>query len=150
MGAEILVCDANPQVQSAIQVILRDAGYKVRCTATGWAALDRVERSRPDAVILELLLPDTDGIELCRRMRERDDMPIHQGVGRPFTSWRGRRVHAWHRPVDLYGICTQRADFCTRPTHRRPHHGAMDIVAVLIAVIMFAALWALIYGIERI
>ena len=42
------------------------------------------------------------------------------------------------------------ADFCTRPTHRRPHDGAMDIVAVLIAVIMFAALFALIFGIERI
>jgi DNA-binding response OmpR family regulator len=76
MGAQILVCDANPQVQRALQVILRNAGYKVRCTATGQAALDRVERRRPDAVILELLLPDTDGLELCRRMRERDDMPI--------------------------------------------------------------------------
>jgi two-component system, OmpR family, KDP operon response regulator KdpE len=76
MGAQILVCDANPQVQRALQVTLRDAGYKVRCTATGQAALDRAVRRRPDAVILELLLPDMDGIELCRRLRERDDMPI--------------------------------------------------------------------------
>ncbi len=76
MGAQILVCDANSQVQRALQVILRDAGYKVRCTATGQAALDRVVRRRPDAVILELLLPDIDGIELCCRLRERDDMPI--------------------------------------------------------------------------
>ena len=76
MGGQILVCDPNSQVQRALQVILRDAGYKVRSTATGQAALDRVERRRPDAIILELLLPDIDGVELCRRLRELDDVPI--------------------------------------------------------------------------
>jgi two-component system KDP operon response regulator KdpE len=76
MGGQILVCDPNTQVQRALQVILRNAGYKVRCTATGEAALDRVARSRADAIILELLLPDIDGTELCRRLRERDDLPI--------------------------------------------------------------------------
>jgi hypothetical protein len=42
------------------------------------------------------------------------------------------------------------AIFCTRPAHHKPHDEAMDIVSVLIAVIMFAGLWVLIIGIERI
>ncbi len=76
MSDRILVCDPNPQVQRALQVILRDAGYRVVSTETGRAALDRMARTRPRAVILELLLPDVDGVELCSRMRETGDMPI--------------------------------------------------------------------------
>ena len=76
MSDKVLVCDPNPQVQRALQVILRDVGYRVLSTVSGAAALERAAQDRPCAVILELLLPDIDGVELRRRLRERGDMPI--------------------------------------------------------------------------
>lgn len=76
MSDKVLVCDPNPQVQRALQVILRDVGYRVISIASGVAALERASRNRPCAIILELLLPDIDGVELVRRLRERGDMPI--------------------------------------------------------------------------
>jgi two-component system, OmpR family, KDP operon response regulator KdpE len=72
----ILVCDPDPRIQRALQVILRGGGYKVLITASGEEALDRVTRDRPQAVILELALPDIDGIKLCRRLRRCGEIAI--------------------------------------------------------------------------
>ena len=72
----VLVCDPSPQAQRALRVILREAGYEVVTTATGRSALDAASRERPHAVILELALPDLDGIEVCRRLRRKLDAPI--------------------------------------------------------------------------
>jgi two-component system, OmpR family, KDP operon response regulator KdpE len=73
---QVLVCDPSPQTQRALRVILRRAGYHVVTAATGARALELARSLRPRAVILELLLPDLDGIELCRQLREQNDMPI--------------------------------------------------------------------------
>ena len=75
-GERILVCDPSVQAQRALRVVLREAGYEVVTTATGPAALGAVARERPQAVILELALPDRDGIEVCRRLRRNLDAPI--------------------------------------------------------------------------
>ena len=72
----VLVCDPSPQAQRALRVILRSARYEVVMTATGRDALDAVARERPQAVILELALPDFDGIEVLRRLRRRIEGPI--------------------------------------------------------------------------
>jgi two-component system, OmpR family, KDP operon response regulator KdpE len=72
----ILVCDPDPDVQRALQLILRGAGYEVLIAGTGKEALDCVAASWPQAVILELTLPDLGGIELCRRLRARGEVPI--------------------------------------------------------------------------
>ena len=72
----VLVCDPSPQSQRALRVILREAGYEVVLTATGRDALAAAARERPRAVILELALPDLDGIEVCRRLRRRVEAPI--------------------------------------------------------------------------
>ena len=63
-------------MQRALRVILRDAGYDVSRAATGEEALERVAQMRPRALIVELRLPDTDGVELCKALRDRGDMPI--------------------------------------------------------------------------
>ncbi len=76
MSDRILVCDPNPQMQRALRVILRDAGYKALIVATGQELLERVAEIRPAAVILELVLPAMSGIDLCRALRERSDTPI--------------------------------------------------------------------------
>jgi len=76
-GAErILVCDDEPQILRALRVILRDAGYEVVTAATAEEALDAVAVRPPHAAILDLLLPDGNGIEVTRSIREWSEMPI--------------------------------------------------------------------------
>jgi len=76
MSERILVCDPDPQVRRALQLILRGAGHEVLVTGTGREALGWVAAERPQAVILELTLPDLDGIELCRRLRGYSELAI--------------------------------------------------------------------------
>src|SRR3954447_23201536 len=56
--------------------LLRARGYEVSTATTGHAALDAVDRQPPQLVILDLGLPDVDGIEVCRRLREGRSIPI--------------------------------------------------------------------------
>ncbi len=72
----ILVCDDEPQILRALRVILRDAGYEAVTASTGEEALDRAAVKPPAAAILDLMLPDIDGVELTRRLREWSQMPI--------------------------------------------------------------------------
>ena len=72
----VLVCDDEQQILRALRVILRDAGYESLPASTGEEALDIAAVSRPDAGIIDLVLPDIDGIELCRRLREWTEMPL--------------------------------------------------------------------------
>ncbi|HEY1835114.1 MAG TPA: response regulator transcription factor [Solirubrobacteraceae bacterium] len=75
-GERILVCDDDPQIRRALSLVLRDAGYEVLIAAGGEEALDRAALSGPHAAIVDLMLPDMHGIEVCRRLREWSDMPI--------------------------------------------------------------------------
>jgi two-component system KDP operon response regulator KdpE len=72
----VLVCDDEQQILRALRVILRDAGYEAIPASTGEEALDLAAVRAPDAAIIDLVLPDLDGIELCRRLREWSDMPL--------------------------------------------------------------------------
>jgi two-component system, OmpR family, KDP operon response regulator KdpE len=72
----ILVCDDEPQILRALKVILRDAGFEAVTAATGEEALDRAAVKPPEAAILDLMLPDVDGVEVTRRLREWSQMPI--------------------------------------------------------------------------
>jgi two-component system KDP operon response regulator KdpE len=75
-GRRVLVCDDEPQILRALRVILRDAGYEVATAATAQEALDAVAVKPPDAAILDLVLPDGDGVEVCASIRGWSDMPI--------------------------------------------------------------------------
>jgi two-component system KDP operon response regulator KdpE len=72
----VLVCDDEHQILRALRVILRDAGYEAVPASTGEEALDLAAVRTPDAGIIDLVLPDMDGIEVCRRLREWSDMPL--------------------------------------------------------------------------
>jgi two-component system, OmpR family, KDP operon response regulator KdpE len=77
MAAErILVCDDDPQIRRALSLILREAGYEVLITSTAEEALDGAAVTGPHLVIVDLLLPDRHGIELCQCLREWSDIPI--------------------------------------------------------------------------
>jgi two-component system KDP operon response regulator KdpE len=72
----ILVCDDEPQILRALKVILREAGFEAVPAETAEEALDRVAVHPPDAAILDLVLPDGDGVEVCRQIRSWSQMPI--------------------------------------------------------------------------
>jgi len=72
----VLVCDDEVQILRALRIILRDAGFEVITAATAREALDAASLKAPHAAILDLILPDGDGVEVCRSIREWSDMPI--------------------------------------------------------------------------
>jgi two-component system, OmpR family, KDP operon response regulator KdpE len=75
-GAKVLVCDDEPQIVRALKVILRDAGFEVLAAEGGEEALDVAAVRAPDAAIIDLVLPDINGVEVCRRLREWSALPI--------------------------------------------------------------------------
>ena len=72
----ILVCDDDGRTVRALRVVLRDAGFRVDAAASAEEALDAAALRPPAAAIVELALPDADGVELCRRMREWSAIPL--------------------------------------------------------------------------
>jgi two-component system KDP operon response regulator KdpE len=72
----VLVCDDEPQILRALKVILREAGFEAVPAETAEEALDRAAVHPPDAAILDLVLPDGDGVEVCREIRRWSSMPI--------------------------------------------------------------------------
>jgi two-component system, OmpR family, KDP operon response regulator KdpE len=75
-GGRILVCDDEPQILRALRVVLRDAGFETIAAESMEQALDAAALHPPDAAILDLVLPDGDGVELTRRLREWSSAPI--------------------------------------------------------------------------
>ena len=75
-GAQVLVVDDEPQILRALRTTLRGAGYEVTTAATGEEALAAAAADPPEAVILDLVLPDTHGTEVCRELRRWTDAPI--------------------------------------------------------------------------
>jgi len=75
-ATRILVCDDEPQILRALRVILRDAGYEAVTATGGEEALDAAAVKPPAAAIVDLMLPDIDGIEVTKRLREWSEMPI--------------------------------------------------------------------------
>jgi two-component system KDP operon response regulator KdpE len=74
--AQILLVDDEVSIQKAMAPLLRSCGYGVTTAGSGREALDLFTRERPDLVILDLGLPDINGVEVCRKVRELADTPI--------------------------------------------------------------------------
>jgi DNA-binding response OmpR family regulator len=72
----ILVVEDEGSIASFIAMYLRKAGYAVRTAGTGAAAVEEVAAEVPTLIVLDLMLPDIDGIDVCRRIRQTSDVPI--------------------------------------------------------------------------
>jgi two-component system, OmpR family, KDP operon response regulator KdpE len=72
----VLVVDDEPQIVRALKVVLREAGFEAVPAETGSEALDLAAVRPPDAAIVDLVLPDLDGIAVTRTLREWSEMPI--------------------------------------------------------------------------
>ena len=76
MSTDILLVEDDPRIRQVLELALRDHGYDVRSAATGEQALEQVAARRPDVLLLDLMLPGIDGLEVCRRVRAQGDLPI--------------------------------------------------------------------------
>jgi two-component system KDP operon response regulator KdpE len=121
-GADrVLVCDDELQIIRALKVILRDAGYEPLATATATEAIDTAAVQRPDAAIIDLVLPDGDGVEVCSQLRSWSEMPI---VVLSAVGEEDEKVRALEAGAD---------DYVTKP------FGGRELVARLNAVMRRAA-----------
>ena len=72
----ILVVDDDRNNLKMVSFLLREEGYEVSTAENGRIALDMVESAHPDLVILDVMMPELDGLETCRRLRQTMDVPI--------------------------------------------------------------------------
>ena len=76
MAAEVLIIDDDTRLAAMLSDYLKAAGFSTRSAATGLTGLQEIARKAPDAVILDVMLPDHDGFEICRRIRASSGLPI--------------------------------------------------------------------------
>jgi DNA-binding response OmpR family regulator len=72
----VLVVEDEASIASFVAAYLKNAGYNVRTTPSGNEALRLVESEKPALVVLDLMLPDLDGVEVCKRIRQTRDLPV--------------------------------------------------------------------------
>jgi two-component system, OmpR family, KDP operon response regulator KdpE len=75
-AAHVLVVDDEPQITRGLKVVLRRAGYEVETAMTKHEALDAVSVRPPDVIVLDLVLPDGSGVEICAEVRTWSSLPI--------------------------------------------------------------------------
>jgi two-component system phosphate regulon response regulator PhoB len=73
MASRILVVDDEPDLLELVRLSLTEAGFAVEIAETGREALDKLQRSAPDLLVLDLMLPDMSGTEVCRWLRSRPE-----------------------------------------------------------------------------
>lgn len=76
MEKRILVVDDEKPIADILQFNLQKEGYEVICAYDGEEALQKVEEIMPDLILLDIMLPQKDGMEVCREVRKKYDMPI--------------------------------------------------------------------------
>jgi two-component system alkaline phosphatase synthesis response regulator PhoP len=72
----VLVVEDESSIASFVSLYLKNAGYAVKTAATGADALAQAAAEPPALIVLDLMLPDIDGIEVCKRIRQQSDVPI--------------------------------------------------------------------------
>jgi DNA-binding response OmpR family regulator len=126
MAKLILVVDDEADFSELLQFRLRDREYEVLSAATGTEALDKARRHLPDAILLDLLLPDLDGLTLCeilRRHRSTRGTPVIMisAVSSDVTRHSARLAGAsafFSKPLDFDRLRTQLELLFTPPTVR--------------------------------
>jgi DNA-binding response OmpR family regulator len=69
----VLIVDDDPDIQRLVSYNLSQAGFQVLSASTGRTALDSVQKQPPDLIILDIMMPDVDGMEVCRTLRQREN-----------------------------------------------------------------------------
>ena len=124
----ILVVDDDPLVATTIQRVLRPEGYEVDIALGGAAALDQARDRRPDLLVLDVMMPGMDGLEVCRQLRADRELPILFLTARTTTS---DRVRGLDSGADDYLVKPfERQELLARIRallRRRPPRGAASL-----------------------
>jgi len=73
VAKKVLIVDDEPNIVAALEYLLQRSGYEVRAAANGDEALRQMEDFGPDLVLLDVMMPQKSGYEVCQRIRERED-----------------------------------------------------------------------------
>jgi len=82
MTERILVVEDDPRLADMLSEYLGQAGFRVTVAPLGRAALEQLSIAEYDAIVLDLMLPDMDGLDVCRRLRTTSDTPVLMLTGR--------------------------------------------------------------------
>ena len=120
--ARVLVIDDDPALLRALRVGLRSKGHEVVTAATGEQGISQAALVRPDVIVLDLGLPDIDGLAVCRRIRQWDDVPI---IVLSAIGSEDRKVAALDKGADDYmtkpfGMAELEARLRTAIRHHKP------------------------------
>ncbi|HTW06252.1 MAG TPA: response regulator transcription factor [Acidimicrobiales bacterium] len=120
--ARVLVVDDDPALLRALRVALPSKGHEVVTAATGEQGISQAAMTAPDVVVLDLGLPDIDGLAVCRRIRQWDDVPI---IVLSATGSEDRKVAALDEGADDYmtkpfGMAELEARIRAALRHSRP------------------------------
>jgi len=74
LKASILIVEDNADAREMLALFLRDKGYALACAEDGKQALDMIQSSKPDLIITDIRMPNLDGIELIKRLRDQSEM----------------------------------------------------------------------------
>src|SRR6185436_19006192 len=74
--SKIMIVDDDPHIRQLAAVFLKDEGYDIVQASDGLEALTKLETTKVDLVVLDIMMPNMDGWELCRQLREAYDMPL--------------------------------------------------------------------------
>jgi len=75
-GERVLVVDDEPNIVELARMYLEKEGYRVESASDGATALEQIQTHEPALIVLDLMLPEVDGFEVCRRTRAKSDVPI--------------------------------------------------------------------------
>jgi two-component system KDP operon response regulator KdpE len=122
--ARVLVVDDDPALLRALRLALNAAGHQVSTAPDGEEGLAQATRAAPDVIVLDLGLPDIDGLEVCRRIRKWSDVPI---IVLSATHAEDRKVAALDGGADDYvtkpfGMAELEARIRTALRHRQARH----------------------------
>ena len=116
-GERILVVDDEPTVREVVQHYLEREGYRVQAAEDGPAALAAFSADVPDLIVLDLMLPGVDGLEVCRQVRAKDSTPIIMLTAKGPRVGPDRRAGAGCRRLRRQAVQPPRAG---RPRPQRP------------------------------
>jgi CheY-like chemotaxis protein len=126
-GIKVLVVDDEENVREAVSYILEERGFIVEEARNGKEALKEVARSKPDIIILDVSMPEMDGIQACRRLRKNPnmrDIPIiflsaQRDIAEAIQDIPGERIGYIEKPFDIKCLLKKADSFTAkRSSHK--------------------------------
>jgi DNA-binding response OmpR family regulator len=110
MAKRVLVVDDEPNIVASLRFLMEREGFEVELAATGDAALSALEREPADLILLDVMMPELDGFEVCRRIRSN---PAWQATKVVMLTAKGREAER-DRGMALGADCYVTKPFSTR------------------------------------